>query len=93
MNRDIVGTEEIDRDLLDGVLAQLEKDSYRSSRTDFDDMDAELHMTYTIERSTAEEKWTGQICVEVYDDYFQAKGDEVLVSDYFSSQRIEELEV
>jgi hypothetical protein len=91
--RHIVETEEIDKDYLDGVLASLEKDCRRSSRTDFEALEAELHMNYTVEKFYGGEQWTGQVCVEVYDDYFQARGDEVLVSDYFAENRIQEIQL
>jgi hypothetical protein len=93
VSRDIWETEEIDKELLDGFLARFEKDAYRSNRTKFEDMEAEIHFKYTFERYAGEEKWTGQISVEVYDDYFQARGDETLLDEYFKDERIQELEL
>ncbi|MFB6242108.1 MAG: hypothetical protein ABEJ36_04915 [Candidatus Nanosalina sp.] len=93
MSRDIVETEEIDKDMLDGVIARLEKDCHRSSRTDFEALEAELHMNYTVEKSYSGGRWTGQVCVEVYGDYFRARGDGVLLTDYFAENQIRELEL
>lgn len=91
MSREIWETDEIERELLDGFLARFEKNSYRSSRTRLDDMDLEMYFSYTFEREIGDERWTGQIQVEVYEDYFRALGDEALISEYFRDERISEL--
>lgn len=93
MTREIWETEEINKELLDGYLARFEKDAYRSNRTKFEDMEAEIHFKYTFERKLGGKKWTGQISVEVYDEYFQARGDEALLDEYFTDDRIKELEL
>lgn len=93
MSREIWETEEIDRGLLDGFLARFEKNAYRSNITEFEEMDAELHANYTFEKRVNEDIWTGQISVEVYEEYFQARGDEVLLNEYFTDNRIRELEI
>lgn len=91
--REIWETEEIDKEFLNGFLARFEKNAYRSDRIDFEEMDAENHFNYTFEKRVDEKTWTGQICVEVYDDYFQARGDEALLNEYFADDRIRELEI
>jgi len=93
MARMILETEELDKELLDGFLARFEKNSFRSDRTDFEQMDSEVYIQYSFEQRTDLETWTGKIEVEVYENNFQARGDEFLMEKYFNSYELTEPEL
>ncbi|MFB6116161.1 MAG: hypothetical protein ABEK10_01500, partial [Candidatus Nanosalina sp.] len=39
------------------------------------------------------DSWYGQIDISIHEDYFQARGDEVLISDYFAENRVKEIDI
>jgi len=93
MARMILETEELDKELLHGFLARFEKNSFRSDRTDFEQMNSEVYIQYSFEQRTDLETWTGKIEVEVYENNFQARGDEFLMEKYFNSYELTEPEL
>ena len=94
MNRDIVETERIDREQLKGVTARLEQDSDSWEILPYTGTEAEKIFRYRFDEDLGNgESWYGQLDVEIYEESFQARGDEVLVDDYFAENQIQELDL
>lgn len=94
VGRDIVETEEISDRYLDGVTARLEQDSVEKTEIEHTGTEAEKILRYKFDEELGNgDSWHGQVDVEIYHGAFQARGDEVLVSDYFAPNRVQELEL
>lgn len=94
MGRDIVETEEISDQHLDGVIARLEQNSESYTVIENTGTEAEKILRYRFDEELGNgDSWYGQVDVEIYDGEFQARGDEALVSDYFAPNRLQELEL
>ncbi len=94
MTREIVETEKRDEDELGQLLKRLEQDS--ESKTEFDDTgtEAEKIIRYGFEEILDEGGvFYGQLEVEIYDEKFQARGNEALVNDYFAENCVQELDL
>ncbi|WP_414837348.1 hypothetical protein ACK3SF_03710 [Candidatus Nanosalina sp. VS9-1] len=90
--RDIVETEKISDEQLDGVHARLEQNSEDRTVIEETGTEAERIFRYKFEEEDLGEIWYGQIDIEIYDKTFQARGDEALLNRYFAENRIQEIE-
>lgn len=94
MTRDIVKTEKISDEQLDRVIARLEKNSEERTEIEHTGTEVEKILRYRFEEELGKgDSWYGQVDVELYDESFQARGDEVLVSEYFAPNRVNDLEL
>ena len=89
--RDLVETEKISEEQLNGVKARLEKDSQDTTEIQHTGTEADKILRYKFDREIAGEAWYGHIDIELYDGDFQARGDEVIVNRYFADNRIQEV--
>lgn len=94
MTRDIVETEKRDEDELGQLLNRLEQDSESKTEFDHTGTESEKIIRYSFEEILDEGGvFYGQLEVEIYDENFQARGDEALVNDYFAENRVQELDL
>lgn len=94
MARDIVETEKIeDEQYLNEVTARLEKESDSITELDTTGREPETSLRYHFDDEIGNgDTWYGHIEIEIYDqEEFQARGDEVLLKDYFLQIQIQEI--
>lgn len=84
----------INGEQLNEITARLEQDSDRTSTIESTGRESSQILRYGFEEKTVTgDEWYGSIDIEIYDDSFQARGDEALLNEYFASHRIQDTEI